>query len=216
MRTSMSDKCEPVRIVRAAIQSHPTQRRRKQPRRKQPRHKQPRHKQPRHKQPRHKQPRHCQPRRCPLLPCPPRRPWKFLPLGRLPTAVIPRSCYPSDYVEPGTSPERSLLKNGTNMRTSFQSATKLHRSVSISTRRPLAWIIGGIVISVSASGCFSAGLSPIQQISAPATQIRPTNPAESPRAVTSPTGATTPSEMTSGLLTPPLPQDMPKIPLSRE
>lgn len=81
--------------------------------------------------------------------------------------------------------------------------------------------IGGIagLITLS-SGCFSAWVSPTQHIAPPATKIAPTALAEpslteSASPAPYPTSSRT-SSMEQGLLTPPLPQDLPHIPFSKE
>lgn len=81
--------------------------------------------------------------------------------------------------------------------------------------------IGGLAGLLTLSGgCFSAWVSPTQHVAPPATKIAPTALAEpslteSARPAPYPTSSRT-SSMKQGLLTPPLPQDLPHIPFSKE
>ncbi|MBL8891978.1 MAG: hypothetical protein JNL67_18525 [Planctomycetaceae bacterium] len=72
-----------------------------------------------------------------------------------------------------------------------------------------------MLLSLMAGGCFGSNLSSVSHIAPPASRLPPTDLAE-----TEPTPASTRAPATtaspSNLLAPPLPQDLPQVPLSRE
>ncbi|MDP1560747.1 MAG: hypothetical protein Q8M16_05065 [Pirellulaceae bacterium] len=77
---------------------------------------------------------------------------------------------------------------------------------------------GVVVLSTLTSGCLNSWVTPGPQIAPPATKIAPTSmtgtdPSSRPKPAL---GDSSAAAARSGLLTPPLPKDLPQIPFSKE
>ncbi|MBL8852374.1 MAG: hypothetical protein JNK57_00255 [Planctomycetaceae bacterium] len=99
-------------------------------------------------------------------------------------------------------------KQARNLPKGILSSLLLHRTL------PLGCVVGALTVT---GGCFSSWVSPTSHIAPPATKIAPTSMAESDLPPTSlPKDASTTPPPRATLLTPPLPSDLPQIPISRE
>lgn len=72
-----------------------------------------------------------------------------------------------------------------------------------------------MLLLLTAAGCFASNLSPVSHIAPPANQLPPSELTETEPTPVATREATTASAK-SDLLAPPLPQDLPLVPLSRE